>query len=160
MNCGQGIELTSLKLAVKEGASVERNIVRMSYVHSWKDFVLCSSLPIATISIRVSFRTVLTPISQENDSHRTHSAIWIRDRPGWALFGLEDYTYDWLYVSIDICRLYFTLLSVFIFHLYFAIEFSRDYDELVTIDPNSIDYADYVSRTLPHSHRYIIHFDI
>ena len=42
------------KLAVKEGASVERNNVRMSYIYSRKDFVLCSSLPIATISIRVS----------------------------------------------------------------------------------------------------------
>ena len=32
--CGQGIELTSPELAVKEGASVERNNVRMSYIHS------------------------------------------------------------------------------------------------------------------------------
>ena len=29
-NCGQGIELISPKLAVKEGASVERNNVRRS----------------------------------------------------------------------------------------------------------------------------------
>ena len=114
MNCGQGIELASPELADKEGASVERNNVRMSYIHSWKDFVLCSSLPIAIMSIRVSYRTVLTPISQENDLHRTHSAIWIRDRPGWALFGREDYMYDWLYASIYIyrCRLDFTFLSV------------------------------------------------
>ena len=33
-NCGQGIELISPELAVKEGASVERNNVRRSYVHS------------------------------------------------------------------------------------------------------------------------------
>ena len=63
------------QLAVKEGTPVERNNVRMSYVHSGQEFVLCSSLPVAAISIRTSYRSVLTPISQENDSHRTHSAM-------------------------------------------------------------------------------------
>ena len=48
----------------------------------------------------------------------------------------------------------------FIFHLHFASEFSSDYNELITIDPNSIDYANYVLRTLFHSHGYIRHFDI
>ena len=37
----------------------------------------------------------------------------------------------------------FPLLSTFC-----VSDFSNDYDELSTIDPNSIEYADYVSRTL------------
>ena len=41
-----------------------------------------------------------------------------------------------------------------------ASDFAGDYDELVTIDPNSIDYTDYVSRTLFQSHCDIIHSDI
>ena len=67
---------------------------------------------------------------------------------------------DSMHLLIYICRLYFTLPFCFIFYLHLVIDFSSDYDELITIDPNSIDYADYVSRTLFHSHGYIIHFDI
>ena len=63
----------------------------------------------------------------------------------------------YLYISLSII-LHFPF--GFIFHLHFASEFSSDYDELVTIDPNSIDYTDYVSRTLFQSHCDIIHSDI
>ena len=53
------------------------------------------------------------------------------------------------YMHLFIYCLYFTFLFGFIFYLHFCVsDFSNDYDELSTIDPNSIDYADYVSQTL------------
>ena len=42
----------------------------------------------------------------------------------------------------------------------FVTDFSNGYDGPITIDPNSIDYAAYVSQTLFHSHGYIIRFNI